>query len=118
MSTLRHSHFRSVQVTVIWLLLTTAAVFTLHAHVQPTKVVPGMPKMPATNLAPNSNSDIYVLQRSDAQIVAVNGFLNCDGLMCPWLSIYCYVQRDTVGNDYSRVRRLRVCMLRDGKLLI
>lgn len=64
---------------------------------------------------PNQNNDIYVIQRSGAQIVAVSGFLNCDSLMCPWLSIFCYVQRDSLEADLEKVRRLRVCMKRNGE---
>lgn len=71
----------------------------------------------ASLLRPNQNNDIYVLQRSGAQIVAVSGFLNCDALMCPWLSIFCYVQRDTLDSDSRLIRRLRVCMTRDGEEL-
>lgn len=66
---------------------------------------------------PNQNNDIFVLQRSGAQIVGVSGFLNCDAMMCPWLSIFCYVQRDTLETDARQIRRLRVCMTREGERL-
>ncbi len=44
----------------------------------------------------------------------ISDILNCDGIICPWGSIFCYVQIDSIEGHLEYIHRVRVCMDENG----
>lgn len=55
---------------------------------------------------------MYLYNKTNKDIhftITFTDILNCDGIICPNGSIFCYVQIDSIGN-LAFIHRLRVCM--------